>query len=176
MAKRRPFPLLFLVHFILLSFQSVFAQNQVPFNVISSGGDKLTGAGVTLTSTVGEAFTGISQNATNNHYSGFWYVYRQSTLTGVDDETIPKTYRLEQNYPNPFNPATVIKYGVPERCMVLIKIYDVLGNEILTLVNGEMEAGWYETNFSAARFSSGVYIYRMQAGSYQNTKKMILVK
>lgn len=177
MFKRRSFFLLFFVLSLLLSYQTVFTQNQIPFNVISSGGDKQTGAGFILNSTVGEAFTGITLNASNNHYLGFWYVYRQSTITGVDDDkTIPETYQLEQNYPNPFNPATIIKYGVPERCNVSVKIYDILGSEVLTLVNKEMDAGWYETNFNAAGFSSGIYIYRMQAGSYQNTKKMILVK
>ena len=103
-------------------------------------------------------------------------MYKQSTLTDVEkeEETIPTVFKLEQNYPNPFNPSTIIKFAVPERSNVLLKIYDLLGEEVITLVNEEMEAGWYRREFNASGYSTGVYIYRMQAGNYISTKKMIL--
>ena len=89
---------------------------------------------------------------------------------------IPKEYLLSQNYPNPFNPSTTIKYSIPNASKAIIKIYDVLGNEIETLVNEYKPAGTYELNWYAANLPSGVYFYRLQAGSFVETKKMILIK
>jgi len=100
------------------------------------------------------------------------------TPTGIDqtDYSLPEKYSLHQNYPNPFNPSTVIKYAVGSKQFVSLKIYDVLGNELATLVNEEKPAGNYEVNFNASKLSSGVYFYRIQAGSFVETKKMILLK
>jgi len=85
-------------------------------------------------------------------------------------------FKLEQNYPNPFNPATTIKYQIPELSFVTLKIYDVLGSEIITLVNEEKSAGNYEVEFNASSLPSGVYFYILQAGSFVETKKMVLMK
>jgi len=83
---------------------------------------------------------------------------------------------LVQNYPNPFNPTTTIKYQIPELSLVTIKVYDVLGNEIATLVNQEKPIGSYEVKFNAIGIPSGIYFYRIQAGSFVETKKMLLLK
>jgi hypothetical protein len=92
-----------------------------------------------------------------------------------NDEAITK-FSLEQNYPNPFNPSTTIQYQMPESGLVTLKIYDVLGREIITLVNEELSAGKHEADFDASGFNSGVYFYRLQAGSFIETKKMVLMK
>jgi glucuronoarabinoxylan endo-1,4-beta-xylanase len=81
-----------------------------------------------------------------------------------------------QNYPNPFNPSTVISYQLPVTGYVTLKIYDLLGSEIATLVNGEIEAGYHEVNFDASKLSSGIYFYRLQAGNVVDMKKVILMK
>ena len=92
---------------------------------------------------------------------------------------------LEQNYPNPCNPSTTIKYSIPTSEFVTLKVYDVLGNEVATLVDEEKPAGSYEVEFSAKgiaygrnayNLSSGIYFYTMQAGSFTQTKKLILIK
>ena len=88
----------------------------------------------------------------------------------------PSTFSLEQNYPNPFNPSTKIKYSVTQSSNVVLKIYDVLGNEVATLVNEEKPAGSYEVEFNPSSLTSGVYFYKLQAGSFVDTKKMILQK
>jgi hypothetical protein len=88
----------------------------------------------------------------------------------------PNLFTLEQNYPNPFNPSTVISYQLPVNSMVSLKIYDILGNEIATLVNEEKPAGSYEVEFKAATLPSGIYFYQLKAGAYSETKKMILLK
>ena len=85
-------------------------------------------------------------------------------------------FALFQNYPNPFNPTTTIKYQIPELSFVTLKVYDVLGNEIATLVNEEKPVGISETTFNAASLSSGIYFYRLQAGAFSKTKKMIFLK
>ena len=177
MSKRLTIVFLTLLVLYLLPNKTLFAQNQIPVSVISSGGEKVSGTIYILSGTVGEAFIGKSVNVSHQKYAGFWYVYKQTTITAVEDEeTIPTSFELEQNYPNPFNPSSIIKFGLPERSNVLIKIYDILGGEVLTLVNEEMEAGWYKKEFHASGYSSGIYIYRLQAGNYISTKKMMLLK
>jgi len=98
-------------------------------------------------------------------------------------ETVPGDYELSQNYPNPFNPTTIIKFEVPELSFVSLKVYDVLGNEIETLINEEIPAGSYEIEYDASALTNGVYFYRLQAvptgrqaGSFTETKKMVLMK
>jgi photosystem II stability/assembly factor-like uncharacterized protein len=90
--------------------------------------------------------------------------------------TLPEQFSLEQNYPNPFNPSTTIKFSIPTSEFVTLKVYDVLGNEVATLVNEEKPAGSYEINFDASNLSSGIYLYTVQAGSYTQTKKLILLR
>ena len=98
-------------------------------------------------------------------------------LTGVGGTTEPMlTYKLYNNYPNPFNPSTKIKYSVAENTFVSLKIYDVAGSEVTTIVNREQAAGEYEIYFNAADLTSGVYIYKLNAGSFVESKKMILLK
>lgn len=88
----------------------------------------------------------------------------------------PLTYSLNQNYPNPFNPNTMIKYSLPQQSNVTLKLYDVLGAEIATLVDKELKRGSYEVEFDASNLSSGIYFYRLTAGNYVSVKKMILLK
>lgn len=102
-----------------------------------------------------------------------------STATGVQTETsIPTAFKLMQNYPNPFNPSTNIVFSIPEAANVRIKIYDILGKEIALLMDEYKSAGKYNCNFNSARYNlpSGMYLYSVEAGRYNSTKKMILVK
>ena len=98
------------------------------------------------------------------------------TGTNVNDDYIPGEYALSQNYPNPFNPVTVINYQTGVSSHVTLKLFDVLGKEVATIVNGEKSSGRYEVQFDATGLSSGVYFYRLQAGKYIETKKMMVVK
>ena len=112
--------------------------------------------------------------------------------TEVESETdiaLPTEFSLSQNYPNPFNPSTKIKYTIPnvtlgsssraesrEEGFVTLRVYDVLGNEVTTLVNEEKPAGSYEVEFNASNLSSGIYFYKLSAGSFTETKKMTVLK
>lgn len=99
-------------------------------------------------------------------------------VTDVDDNIVelPGDFELYQNFPNPFNPGTVISYQLSVNSNVTIKIYDILGNEVATLVNEEKQAGVHQVSFNAKNLSSGVYFYRINAGNYSQTKKMIYQK
>jgi hypothetical protein len=92
------------------------------------------------------------------------------------DVNVPAEFALEQNYPNPFNPSTRIKYSIGSKQFVSLKVYDVLGNEIATLVNEEKPSGDYELQFLAVNLPSGIYFYKLEAGNFTKTKKMILMK
>lgn len=94
----------------------------------------------------------------------------------VEDYLVPKNFELTQNYPNPFNPSTTIEYSIPKDAIVSLKIYDVLGKEVVTLVNDQKSAGTYILNWNASNYSSGLYFYRLTAGEFTETKKMFLVK
>jgi photosystem II stability/assembly factor-like uncharacterized protein len=116
-----------------------------------------------------------------------WEVWIRPTLvTAIEPvgEVLPRGFALYQNYPNPFNPSTKIKFTIPNvgdanfasGTNVKLVVYDVLGNEVATLVNEEKTAGTYEINFNASGLTSGVYFYKLQAGSFVQTKKMILLR
>jgi hypothetical protein len=87
-----------------------------------------------------------------------------------------ESYELAQNYPNPFNPSTIINYQIPENGMVTLKIYDILGKEVKTLVNEQKTAGRYEVNFNASDLASGVYIYKLQVNDFVSSRKMLMIK
>lgn len=105
-----------------------------------------------------------------------WRKFFISSATAVNDAVQPEKFELSQNYPNPFNPSTVIKYSVPASGKVTLKVYDVLGKEVASLVNDVKNAGSYEVNFDASKLSSGMYIYSINAGNYSASKKMMLIK
>lgn len=102
----------------------------------------------------------------------------------IEVEVVPDQFELSQNYPNPFNPSTKIRFSIPnviasemkQSVLTTLKVYDILGNEIATLVNEERPAGSYEITFDASKLSSGTYFYKLQAGDFIHTRKMVLLK
>ncbi len=89
---------------------------------------------------------------------------------------VPSAFALEQNFPNPFNPATTIKFSVPKSGIVMLKVFDVTGREVASLVNGELNAGTYKSEFNASQLGSGIYFYKLVGDGFTETKKMILIK
>lgn len=116
----------------------------------------------------------------NNNGNSGWSLFNSfgtSMLTGIKrNDQIPKTYQLSQNYPNPFNPSTNIEFRIPKNERVSLKIYDVIGREVKTLVDKQLSAGNYKVNWNAGDMASGVYFYRIVAGNFIQTKKLILLK
>lgn len=94
----------------------------------------------------------------------------------IDSIVVPNIFQLSQNYPNPFNPVTTIKYQLPVAGDVSLIVYDILGNEVTTLIDEFQEVGFYAKKFDASNLSSGVYFYKLKAGSYVESKKLVLIK
>ncbi len=103
---------------------------------------------------------------------------RFNEVTEAEDfgGSVPAAFALEQNYPNPFNPSTSIRFRVPEEGWVTLAVYDLLGREIATVVDGQKAPGSYAVEFDASGLASGLYVYRLTAGSYTQTRKMMLVR
>jgi predicted extracellular nuclease len=99
-----------------------------------------------------------------------------SSVNYQEEGVVAKNYELSQNYPNPFNPSTTIRYKVPEAGSVQLKIFNILGQEVMTLVDGDLKAGSYVVVFDASRLASGIYLYQLKTDKYSNVKKMMLLK
>jgi plastocyanin len=109
--------------------------------------------------------------------SGMAGVVIVNNPVSVDDEKLlADKFELMQNFPNPFNPSTKIEYRISDRSFVSLKVYNILGDEVTTLVNEEKQTGVYNVNFNASGLSSGMYLYKLQAGSFVEMKKMILLR
>lgn len=106
------------------------------------------------------------------------YMDRLSAITGISSNgnEIPEKFNLSQNYPNPFNPVTNISFSLPKSGFVSLKVFDVMGREVASLVNKDVTAGSYTVDFDASRLSSGVYFYRLTSGEFSDTKKLMLIK
>jgi len=116
--------------------------------------------------------------ATAGSSNGGIWIYTDTTITGINKigNEVPERYGLEQNYPNPFNSTSNIKYQITTSCIVKIRVFDVLGREVKTLLNEYKHPGTYQLSFNAGDLSSGVYYYRLEAGDFSETKKFVLMK
>ena len=127
-------------------------------------------------------FINLTSDMAAGKVENMWSVMGDKDLvdvTGVTERTnpgIPNRYDLSQNYPNPFNPTTNIQFAIPKAGFVTMKVYNLLGQEVATLVNEQKNAGSYQVDFNAANLTSGVYFYSIKAGNYSVTKKMLLLK
>lgn len=119
----------------------------------------------------------VQNSSSKEIYQSQFIAYNELGVTAVNDvRSIPAEYELSQNYPNPFNPTTVIEYEIPKNEFVLLKVYNLIGQEVAELENSEKSAGRHKINFNAEKLSSGVYYYTIKAGSFYQTKKLILLK
>ncbi len=126
---------------------------------------------------VGGLFTQANKGGTSPVVSAYIGRYFGGTSSTEDPTDKPRaSFRLAQNYPNPFNPTTTIGYDLPSASQVSLKVYDVVGREVATLVNEAQAAGEHTATFNGANLASGIYFYRLQAGNFVQTRKMLLVK
>jgi hypothetical protein len=151
--------------------KQIYATSDVGKTWIQVNDSVFSGASVTAMATTGKyLFAGTQM--------GGWRIPIADVITSVRDNRphVPSQYILYQNYPNPFNPTTVIAYSLPAPAAVTLKVYDLLGREIKTLVNERQNAGQHSMTFDGSNYPSGVYFYRLQAGTYSQTKKLIELK
>lgn len=158
--------------------QSAEAQMVVPNSVLGNGGAVLSDSQYRIGGTLGQPFIGVAQNLSNVNSVGFWYLQSHMLATDVEQTTsnLPKEYRLQQNYPNPFNSTTTIQFALPKRLAVTLKLYDIQGREVATLVDEELEPDEYKVTFDAEGLPSGIYFYRIQAKGFVQTKKLTLLQ
>ena len=109
-------------------------------------------------------------------YNKMTFYYSNPTTAVIDITSDILDFRLSQNYPNPFNPSTIINYSLPHSGLVQLKVYDLLGREVATLVNKEQTKGNYKINFNASNLTSGIYFYKLQSGDFSEMKKLILLR
>ncbi|MFH1195529.1 MAG: T9SS type A sorting domain-containing protein [bacterium] len=174
--KNKSILIITLFYLALLTQQSLIAQYSISTGVLSSGGASIVGSNYSITGTTGQTFIGTT--AENFMVSsGFWYT-TSAILTNIisTDDYIPFKFSLEQNYPNPFNPTTTIRFSIPERTNVVLKIFDLLGAEITSLVNEELKPGVYQVVFNATGIASGIYFYSIQTGEFHEVKKLMIIK
>ncbi len=155
----------------------VDAQYNIASSVIGSGGAALAGTTYDIEGTLGQVAPGPSGNSYDSLDAGFWYL-QVYTTTGVKSPpgAVARTYELYQNFPNPFNPSTTINYQLPMSNHVTLKVFDILGREMAMLVNEKESAGNYSIKFDGSRLASGVYFYRLEAGSFVSVKKLVILK
>jgi hypothetical protein len=131
-------------------------------------------------SAFGDQFLEFSHNLFGDPSMIVWthYIPLKINITTQDntDQNIPKNFELGQNFPNPFNPATKIVYGIPTDCHVSLKVYDILGKLVETLVDNFENMGYHSIEFNASKLTSGIYFYKITAGNFISTKKMIVIK
>ncbi len=125
---------------------------------------------------VGSGCTDLLAGSVQSSRPNVCFTYDAGTNEGNLGSLLPKKFELSQNYPNPFNPVTKINFAVPKTGMVSVKVYDLLGKEVATLVKDVKQAGYYSVDFNGADLSSGVYYCRMESGDFIDVKKMVLVK
>ena len=139
-------------------------------NNVQFDASKIEFVGFMFTSDNNQGVSDINFDFSNISFSG-------NSVTGIKTQTVvPHEFNLSQNYPNPFNPSTIIRFSVANAGKYTLKVYNILGQEVATLVNSQLDPGNYNVTFNANKLASGLYIYSLQGDNNQITKKMILMK
>jgi hypothetical protein len=164
---------------LFLCVPCLFAQNaQVKWFAFSMGYVASSSSNTMARSIVGQPFIGLMQEDNQRIQSGFLAdtLFQKNFMSVKDGPVIPNDFGLRQNYPNPFNPSTTIRYELPKSSIVRLSVYDILGREVSVLVNGRKDPGVYEVKFDPLGLASGVYFYRLQAGDFTQTKRLLLLR
>ena len=165
---------------LLIVFASAFvfqehatAQVVVAKSVLGVGGEEFSDGEYRIVGTLGQPFMSSESNAV-----GFWYQASRQLNVEVEQNSlnVPEEFQLQQNYPNPFNPTTTIEFALPKQSNVTLKLFDILGREIATLVDAELESGVHKINFDGQDLATGIYFYRIHADGFLKTKKLMLLK
>ena len=182
--------LLIIITLIVIAFGSAFAFQQraderfvLKNSVLGNGGNVLSAGDYRIVGTLGQPLIGVAQSLSNENRVGFWYLSNPMLATSVEQtmSNVPTEFQLEQNYPNPFNPATEIRFALPAANQVVVRIFNLLGQEIRTLADKQYEAGFHAIPWdgkanNGRQVASGIYLYQLQAGSFSQVKKMTLLR
>ncbi|MFH1845477.1 MAG: T9SS type A sorting domain-containing protein [bacterium] len=164
---------------VLLCFSGIAGSaNVVHRHVVGSGTIDQTVSSHNLRGTVGQATAGRLSHGSYNCDVGYWHIRFFDVTTSADGEgdELPRAYRLDRNYPNPFNPTTTIPFALPKTGRVTLNLYDLTGRMVATLIDEDLPAGEHSIVLKSDRLASGVYFYRIQAGDFVQSRRMMLVK
>lgn len=167
----------FILLFVIVAFEFINGQYKITQSTINCGGVISENNSNSIVCSLGETIVGVSFSGMYQNQIGFWYPYQIKSLTDTEmEKLLPSSFILEQNYPNPFNSSTTIKYAVSENNRIAIKIYSVVGEEVMTVLDENKEVGYYQLTFQASSLASGLYLYQMRTKNFIGTRKMILLK
>ncbi len=167
------------ISILILSVSVLTAQNsQVSWSSFNMGYGQPMSGNTMVKSVVGQNFVGTTQQSNTQIISGFLAdtLFRGTIVDVKNQEQLPTSYSLWQNYPNPFNPSTTIHFELPKESHVTLKVYNMIGQEVLTVLDENKVAGRYDLRIDGTSLASGVYFYRLVAGDYIATKKLILIR
>jgi hypothetical protein len=167
------------ISILILSASVLTAQNsQVSWSSFNMGYGQPMSGNTMVKSVVGQNFVGTTQQSNTQVISGFLAdtLFRSTIVDVKNQEQLPTSYSLWQNYPNPFNPSTTIHFEIPKESYVTLKVFNMLGQEVMTVLDENKVAGRYDLRIDGATLASGVYFYRLLAGDYVSTKKFLLLK
>ncbi len=165
-----------------LTFEVILAKADSSVGIMfkdvgNTGTDMTAKVGVQAADTVGVSYWLGGYPPGNTPAPNTGVIFKHSGPTAVGPgQAGPMAFALSQNYPNPFNPATKIAYSLPHQMKATLRVFNILGQEVATLVNEVQNAGQHTVSFDASHLASGVYLYRLQAGEFTSTYKMILMK
>lgn len=150
-------------------------------NVFGGGGGTVSGGGTLLVGTAGQYAVGTVAGGEFSLRSGIGHDVHGILWTEVGDDiqqisSVPSQFSLEQNFPNPFNPTTTIRFALSEPALVDLSVYNILGQAVKTLVNGDLDAGEYDVTLDAFDMPTGVYFYRLAAGPFVQSRKLVILK
>ena len=153
------------------------SEYEIPQDVVGAGGHSGSSARYVMKGTAGQTFIGSMEGGSFDGKVGYWYNPR-AVVTGVTDGggRAPVPFALEQNWPNPFNPSTTIRFSIPSASRVSVRVYDVSGRLVETLVDKQMDAGVHDVVWDASQKASGVYFFRLEAPGFSQTRKLVLIK
>ncbi len=174
----KPFQYSVIVFVLALTSNSVLGQDQITSSVFGNGATTTSTDRFKIVGTLGQPAISVTRGTDNIIQAGFWYRATDllTSVEPVETDPLPAEFHLEQNYPNPFNPSTTIQFAVPKASHVTLTIYDTVGRHVATLVDDAYPAGAYRVVFDAGELASGVYVYRITAGAFQATRKMLFLR
>ena len=163
---------------VLLTSTGSAQNTRAAWYTFDMGYHGLEAGNTTVLSVIGQGFVGVSRQSNTEIISGFLSDSLMSgTIVGVTgQEEVPASFSLEQNYPNPFNPSTTVHFELPTAAHVTLKVYNVLGQEVMTVLDEEMAGGRYDVRIHASALSSGAYFYRLHAGDFVQTRKLVVLR
>lgn len=171
--------ILYFVAMVVLGFGTLPAQTRISNGVVANGAALLSGESSQIVGTLGQATIATTADDIEKIHSGFWNqtVDIVTTVKGPPGQALPSKFSLHQNYPNPFNPITTIQFDIPKQSRVSIRVYNILGKEIATLVDEEKAPGIYTIQFDGGSLPTGVYFYRLETpDGFAATRKLMLLK